>query len=190
MYLYLSFFLFVLACLINIWLIFGFIKSKGHNPPFIVSFGNPKKEIIQQAELYLTQHPKAITVDLGCGSGSLLIPLAQKYPHYRFVGYEWDIIPYMLAIYKTRNMDNIKILYKNFFLENLSCYSLFLCYLGTSIENKLASKINNEASSDSLIISEVFKIPNLKLKQEIEVKFGFSKTKIYLYHPQPQDKEQ
>lgn len=120
MFWYFSVFFLFLACIGNLWLIVYFIKSKGENPPFIASWGKPKKEIIWQADLFLKQNPHATTADLGCGSAGLLIPLAKKFPHHNFVGYEWDILPYMLAIYKTRNLPNITILYRDFFKEDLS----------------------------------------------------------------------
>lgn len=183
MFLYLAIFLFILACLFNLWLIFYFIKSNGKNPPFIASFGRPKQEVIKQAGLFINQNPQAKVADLGCGSGSLLIPLARQFPDTEFVGYEWDITPYMLAVYKTRNLPNVTILYRDFFKEDLSKYNLVLCYLGTSIEEKIGSKLNKELTKDSLVISEVFKLAGIKLKSEISIAWGFLKTKIYLYTP-------
>ena len=183
MFLYLAIFLFILACLFNLWLIFYFIKSNGKNPPFIASFGRPKQEVIKQAGLFINQNPQAKVADLGCGSGSLLIPLARQFPDTEFVGYEWDIIPYMLAVYKTRNLPNVTILYRDFFKEDLSKYNLVLCYLGTSIEEKIGSKLNKELTKDSLVISEVFKLAGIKLKSEISITWGFIKAKVYLYTP-------
>lgn len=183
MFIYFALFLFFLALLGNVWLIISFIRSHGHNPPFIASFGSPKAEVLHQASVFLNQNPDILTADLGCGSGSLLIPLAKAFPKHKFVGYEWDIIPYMLAVFKTRRLPNITILHRNFFQEDLSRYHLILCYLGTTIEEKIGSKLNNELSKESLIISEIFKISILKLKKEIILPHKFIKTKIYLYTP-------
>ena len=62
MFFYFALFLFILACFFNLWLIIYFVKSRGLNPPFIASFGKPKKETIRQAALFLQQHPDAQTV--------------------------------------------------------------------------------------------------------------------------------
>lgn len=183
MFLYFALFLFFLALLGNLWLVIYFIKSNGHNPPFIASLGKPKTEVIRQASLFLEQNSSAQTADLGCGSGSLLIPLAQKFPDHHFVGYEWDIIPYMLAIFKTRHLPNVTILYRDFFQEDLSRYQLVLCYLCTTIEEKIGNKLNAELNRNSLVISEIFKLSVLKLKQEIVVPYKIIKTKVYLYAP-------
>jgi len=76
---YIAIALFLLLCCINIWLIIYFLKSGGKKTPFIASFGKPKLETIKQADLFFLQkNPKAKTVDLGCGSGSILIPLAKN----------------------------------------------------------------------------------------------------------------
>ena len=183
MFIYFSLFLFFLALLGNFWLVISFIRSHGQNPPFIASFGSPKAELLHQASLYLKQNPNILTADLGCGSGSLLIPLAKTFPKHKFIGYEWDIIPYMLAVLKTRHLPNITILHRNFFREDLSQYHLILCYLGTTIEEKIGTKLNNELPKESLVISELFKISILKLKKEIILPHKFIKTKIYLYTP-------
>ena len=169
--------------MINIWLITRFIKSHGHNPPFIPSFGKLKTEIIKQASVFLAQHPKALTTDLGCGSGTLLIPLAKKFPDHLFVGYEWDIVPYTLARYKTRKLLNITILRGDFFQQDLSKYDLVLCYLGTTIEEKIGKKLNEELKKGSLVIAEISKLSVLKLQKEISVFYGPLNTKIYLYEP-------
>lgn len=89
----------------------------------------------------------------------------------------------MLAIYKTRNLANVTILYRDFFAENLRKYRLVLCYLGTGIEEKIGKKLNLELAKDSLIISETFKLSRLRLKTEVNIVWGFLKTKIYLYTP-------
>ena len=183
MFLYFALFLFTVVLIINVWLVARFIKSRGHNPPFIPSFGKLKTEILSRASDFLAQHPEAITTDLGCGSGTLLIPLAKKFPNHQFVGYEWDIVPYVLATYKTKKLPNVTILRRDFFEEDLSRYSLVLCYLGTTIEDKMGKKLNTELSKDSLVIAEISKLSVLKLKEEISVSHGPVKTKIYLYNP-------
>lgn len=182
MFLYFSYFLFILACILNIYLIAFFIKSKGELPPFIASVGAPKKAVIEQASAFLKQHPSAKIADLGCGSGSLLIPLAQKFPNHQFVGYEWDFIPYFWAKLKSHKIPNIKFLRRDFFKEDLSQFQLVLCYLGTGeIQKRIGSKLNNELSSDSLIISEIFQLENLRKIAETDIKCGPVIFKIYQY---------
>ena len=182
MFVYFSYFLFVLACILNIYLIVFFIKSKGELPPFIASVGAPKKAVIEQASAFLKQNPTAKIADLGCGSGSLLIPLAKQFPNHQFVGYEWDFVPYFLGKLKAHKLKNITYLRRDFFKEDLSGFQLILCYLGTGeIQKQIGTKLNNELSSDSLIISEIFQLENLKKHAETDIKCGPMTFKIYQY---------
>lgn len=180
---YFALFIFILACLFNLWLITCFIKSKGQNPPFIISFGRPKEEMIRQAASFLQQHPNAKTVDLGCGLANLLLPLAKQFPNHQFVGYEWSFFLHKWAVFRTRNLPNLKILRHDFFKTDLHDYQLVLCYYSSTFDPKLGTKLNTELPQNSLVISEFFKLPILKLKQQIPLRCCFIKTKIYLYTP-------
>lgn len=183
MFFYFSVFLYVLALAYFIKLIVDFIRCKGKEPPFISSLGKIKEEILLEAKKFLKENQKVNVTDLGCGSGSLLIPLAKEFKECKFVGYEYDWLAYTIAKIKTFYIPNIVIYKKNFFEADLSEYKLVLCYITPGIADKLGDKLNKESAKDVLIISEIFEIPRLKLVKELVSSILFKKLKIFIYNP-------
>lgn len=183
MFFYFSVFLYVLALAYFIKLVCDFVRCKGKEPPFISSLGKIKEEILLEAKKFLKENQKVNVTDLGCGSGSLLIPLAKEFKESKFVGYEYDWIAYTIAKVKTFYIPNIVIYKKNFFDVDLSEYRLVLCYITPGISDRLGDKLNRELTKDSLIISEIFEIPKLKAVEEITSSIAFKKLKIFLYIP-------
>ncbi len=175
-----------LAVLFNLYVIVAFIKSKGMYPPFIVSFGAHKKEVIAAVANFIAQNKNFKTVDLGCGCGSLLIPLAKRFPENSFVGYEWSLFPYLLAKWRTRNLRNVTIWRADFFKADLSAFDVALCYLGNGkVAKMIAQKLTEEMQADGLVISELFEINGLKERAVKTVRCFGVPVRIYLYYPVP-----
>ena len=183
MLLYLAVVFYILAFAYNIKLIIKFISCRGKEPPFISSFGQIKKEIIAEASDFLSKNPKISVTDLGCGTGCLLIPLAKKFSECKFVGYEYDVLPYLIAKIKTFYLPNVFIYKRNFFKENLSEYKLALCYITPGIADILADKINKEMPQNALIISEIFEMAKLRKLTELDSFLAFKPLKIFVYNP-------
>ena len=89
--------LFVLAVAYNIKIVCDFIKCGGKEPPFICSIGKVKKTVLDEARRFLKDNNQAKVTDLGCGSGTLLSPLAKEFPLIKFVGYEYDWFAFLIA---------------------------------------------------------------------------------------------
>ena len=69
-----------------------FIKEYRECPPYVPSFGQEKKFITQRVGEILANTTETKTIlDPGCGTGTLLISLAKKFPQHNFIGIEWDI---------------------------------------------------------------------------------------------------
>ena len=183
MFFWIAVFLYVLSVAYLVKLVCDFLRTKGKEPPFICSFGKIKKEILEEAEKFLDKNKGVSVTDLGCGSGSLLIPLAKEFKNSKFVGYEYDWIAYSIAKLKTFFIPNIAIYKKNFFEADLSEYGLVLCYITPGIADNLGKKLNRELSEKTLVISEIFEIPGLKKIREIKSSLAFKKLKIFLYNP-------
>lgn len=120
-------------------------------------------------------------VDLGCGSGSLLIPLAKKFPQHHFYGYEWDMFPYFLANWRIKRLKNLTIYRQDFMKENLEKFDLILCNIGVGLENCLGQKLNREISEDAVVLSEIFRLSALKQEEVFSSKICGIKTNIFLY---------
>ena len=159
------------------------VQCKGKEPPFISSFGQVKKEVLKEAEAFLRENPNIKVTDLGCGSGCLLTPLARKFKNSVFVGYEYDVLPYLIAKIKSLFFKNVIIYKRDFFKADLSEYKLVLCYLGNELAPKVAEKLNADLKKDALVISEVFRIPGLKQIKEIKSFLAFKDFNVFVYKP-------
>ncbi len=173
----------LLGCLTEIYFLITFIRSSfGKYPPFIISFGKAKNIVIYQAKRFLEQAPKSLHIyDLGCGSGSLLLPLAKEFSQHQFTGYEWDWLPYLIAKIRCRKYPNIKIIKADFMLQNYNDAGLILCYTGATLSHPLGEKLNNELPAGSLVISEAFKLDHLPPKETLEAPTIKMPIKIFLY---------
>ena len=91
------------ACVAEVYFVVAYTHSDfGEYPPFFPSFGRMKKVCLSEARKILAESKKVLKIiDLGCGSGSLIIPLAKEFPQHEFYGYDWDVV----AAYKMGNMD-------------------------------------------------------------------------------------
>lgn len=173
----------ILACIIEAYFLITYVRSGfGKYPPFILSFGRAKNIVIKEAEKFLNQQKAPIkVVDLGCGSGSLLLPLAKKFPQHHFIGYDWDKIPYFIAKYRTKKIKNISIHNRDFMKQSYTDTKLLLCYTGPSLREELGQKLYNETPLDSLIISEAFELNYLPLKEVISAPTLKMPIKVFLY---------
>lgn len=183
MLLFFAVLLFVCAVAYNIKIVIDFIKCRGKEPPFVCSVGAIKNDVLNEARNFLDNNKNAKVTDLGCGSGTLLIPLAKEYPSIKFVGYEYDWFAFSIAKLKTFYIPNIVIYKKNFLKEDLSEYDLVLGYWISGLVDKLGNKLNKELKKDAVVISEIFEVPVLKPIKVVESSLAFKKFKIFLYNP-------
>lgn len=144
--------------------------------------GRVKQDILRKAEEVLSAESKSVKiVDLGCGSGSLLVPLAKEFPQHCFYGYEWDWLPFFLLSRRVKNLPNVHVFRKDFMKENLEDYSLILCNLGNGLEEMLGKKLSQEISEKAIVLSEMFRLSFLKEKEVFASNLYGLKVKIFLY---------
>jgi hypothetical protein len=120
--------------------------------------------------------------ELGAGFGTLAFAIAHKYPDSTVVAYENSIIPFLFMklrkfISKTPNLE---ITYKDFFRQNLTSYSLIVCYLYPGAMNKLEEKFEKELLPQASIYTHTFAVPHWKPKETWQVN-DFYRTTIYHY---------
>lgn len=70
-------------------------------------------------------------VELGCGWGTLLRPLARKLPECTITGYETSPIPYLFSKLSTKilGFKNIEIIGQNFYKADITGADIIVCYL-------------------------------------------------------------
>ncbi len=116
--------------------------------------------------------------DLGCGDGKILFQIESKFG-IPGIGYELSLLPYLISKLKTLLLKyKTKIYFQNLFNANLNNADYIFIYLTPSIIQKVSNKILKECKLNTVIISNTFKVPNLKLIKTIA---GTNSTKIYVY---------
>lgn len=175
------------ACFFEGYYLLMFLRSGcGKYPPFILSFGKAKEVVLKEAEKVLAAaaFPLKI-VDLGCGSGTLLIPLARQFPQHQFVGYDWDFIPFCIAKWKCRKLSNVQIFHKNFLKPVYDNTDLVLCYTSPFMKEILGKKLQKELKEGSVVISEAFSLSCLENERIIEANTYKMPIKVYIYERKP-----
>lgn len=171
------------AILFILHAIFSFIKCGcGKFAPFVVTTGQAKKVTLDLARNQLKQDTKEqLIIDLGSGSGTLLIPLALEFPQHRFVGYEWDYIPFLWAKWRGRHFKNLKFVRQNFMDYNCGKADIVFCYIIKAMSEPLGKKLQQEIKADCLVICELFPLNHLKLIQRVDSSLYGMPISLYLY---------
>jgi len=125
--------------------------------------------------------PDDLIYDLGCGDGRVLVAAARSFGS-QAVGIELDPLRYLwcqalITVLGLRG--RVKIIYGDFFTQDLSAADVVTCYLLQSTNEKLQEKLLRELQPSARVVSNEFTFPGLHLLQQD------NKAKIYLYHPVP-----
>ena len=121
-------------------------------------------------------------VDLGSGWGTLVVALAQKYPHRKVTGYELSFVPWLFSSVRKHasRLNNLTLFRRNFLNADLSNASVLTCYLFPEGMVSLKNKLDQDNLSGILIISSTFALPESEPCEVIQVKDIYS-TPVYLY---------
>lgn len=149
-----------------------------HSSPAVPSHGRVKEAIINEAATILKDAQSQQTVmDLGSGWGTLLVPLAKKFPNHKFIGVECGFLPYQISVWRSRKLKNLVFLRYDFFKTDISKADLIFVFLLNSTMAKLTAKIKTEMKRESLVIANRF--PMKDTQPHKEVNLG---SKYYTYY--------
>jgi SAM-dependent methyltransferase len=117
--------------------------------------------------------------DLGCGDGRTLVTAARRY-RAQAVGIEIDPLRYvwcqtLITILGLR--DRVRVVYGDFFAQDLSEADVVTCYLLDSTNRKLQKKLLSELDPDARVVSHMFAFPELHLVHYDK------QDQLYLYRP-------
>lgn len=145
----------------------------------------PSSKKARQAMLQLISDSGVETgpiFELGSGWGSLLIPLAKKYPQRKIIAYELSIVPWLTTvIFKNLlGLKNIELYRKNFLHADLSSASVILCYLYPKGMQAIEHKIMSQSGQLEYLISNNFALSSRQPIKTIQLN-DFYKSPIYLY---------
>lgn len=151
-------------------------------PPFVISSKKLTSIIVETVSKYIKEKNsnKPLTImDAGCGTGTLIIPLAKDFPNHNFIGVEWSFLPYLIARYKTRNIQNVTIIRKDMFKYDFAKVNIVICFLIGHIMQRFSDKCQKELKSGSYIFSSKFRLKDMKAIEEVDLGKGFSYLHIY-----------
>ena len=120
--------------------------------------------------------------ELGSGWGTLLFPLAEKYPHCKAIGVENSHIPFWASktLLRFKRLKNVVLLRKDLFDVPLNDARLVVCYLFPGAMTKLKVKFEQELSPGTWVISNTFAVPGWTPVAAVDTG-DLYRSKIYLY---------
>jgi len=122
-----------------------------------------------------------LVYDLGCGDGRMIVTAARRYGA-RAVGIELDPLRYLwcqILITLLGLRGRVRIVYGDFFSQDLGSADVVTCYLLRSTNKKLQGKFKQELNLNTRVVSNYFIFPKLNLVSQDE------EARLYLYNLEP-----
>lgn len=135
-------------------------KFMRFSPP-VPSSGRTKKAMLQDAATFLETRKNLTVVDLGSGWGTLLLPLAKKFPQHQFVGYELAKLPYFISRWRGRKSANLQFRRQDFFAADLSEANVVFCFLLPAAMQQCQEKIVPQLPKGAVLYANRFALPNI-----------------------------
>lgn len=163
--------------------IYSFVKSGcGRTAPYVASVGQMKEKTLSLAFAYLKKAKKRRRVaDLGSGTGTLLIPLARRFPQHHFVGYEWDFYLMMWAKFRGRKLKNITWKRQNYMKQDLGEFDMVMSYIIKPMGESLGKKLVREAKPGGVIITSMYPLNHLIEKKRVVSSLWGMSVNVYVY---------
>lgn len=144
------------------------------------------KEVLAKVVEALEMKDESVVFDLGCGDGRVLAACHEARPRAKFFGYEKNFVIFLLAVMKLKKIKkphNIKILNKDFFLENISQATHIFTYLLPKPMSGLGLKLKGELRPGTRLVSCDFPLKSKEPRKIIELKSNKSVVvgKLYVY---------
>lgn len=121
------------------------------------------------AELLAERAPAFRFVDLGCGLGSALCPLARRFPQAQFLGVETAPLSFLLAWLRSLPLGNCRVRYRSLWQVPLGDFDVVYCFLSPQPMPALWDKARREMAAGSWLISNSFAIPAVTPSRRLEL---------------------
>lgn len=119
-------------------------------------------------------------LDIGCGTGAMLLPLARRHPDCRFSGIESAPFPWLIARVAARKQPNLRLHRGDFFAHDWGDYDVVYAFLSPHPMGRVEDKARAELPPHALLISKDFPTPALQPVRCIELPSG---AMLYAYRP-------
>ncbi|HEY4505770.1 MAG TPA: hypothetical protein VJG67_03705 [Candidatus Paceibacterota bacterium] len=170
----------LILLLICFVIVITFIESYFLDAPFV----STEKSIIDKIISNLRLDEKSVLIDLGCGDGRILRHAVIKIKSMSAIGFEYSLVPFLLAKFTSRCFKQIQIKKTSIFNANIQNATHIYVYLYPKCLNKLGEKFKKECQDGVKIISCDFEIKNFKLIDTIilDDKLSKYKHKLFIYN--------
>ena len=151
--------------------------TSARGAPWVPTSLNMVHKMLTMAEV----GPGDLVYDLGCGDGRMIVTAAWRYGS-RAVGIEIDPLRYLwcqMLITVLGLRDRVRIVYGDFFNQDLSNADVVTCYLLQSTNEKLEGKLRRELDPSTRVVSNSFTFPGLHLLRRD------GEAELYLYNLGP-----
>ncbi|ADY00911.1 MAG: class I SAM-dependent methyltransferase [Vulcanisaeta sp.] len=153
------------------------------NMPYDVPFV-PTPEIVVRRMLQLANVKRdEVLYDLGCGDGRIVIMAAREFgAQAACIEIRKDLYEQTLRRVKDLGLeDKIRVIYGNFFEENISEADVVTMYLLTSVNERIKPKLERELRPSTRVVSHDFEVPGWKPLIVEDLYEEWRSHKIYLY---------
>jgi len=148
--------------------------------PPVRSSGKLKNAVLTEVTKYLEKAPKGQQiVDLGSGWGTLLLPLAKKFPEHKFVGIERAFTPFHISRFRACKLPNLEFLKKDFFEYDLTQTNVVLLFLIGFMMPKVTEKCLKELPKGAKVYASRFPLTDVNADEV--VKLGDKMSVYYVY---------
>lgn len=118
-------------------------------------------------------------VDLGSGWGTLLLPLAKKFPEHQFVGIERALTPFYVSQFRARKISNLTFVRQDFFTYDLSDTNVAVMFLIGFMMPKVTEKCLKELPQGATVLAVRF--PLTGIEADAVVKLGSQMETYFMY---------
>lgn len=150
-----------------------------HYAPPVPSSGPLKDKVLEDICRYLQAAENITFMDLGSGWGTLLIPLAKKFPQHRFIGIERAFLPYLLSKLRSGKLKNLTFLRGDIFDADISRADVVYCFLMQRLMDDLTPYLKQNLRKGALVYSCRFTCPDWQ--PEKTVSLGSTYETYYVY---------
>ncbi|ADN51716.1 conserved hypothetical protein [Vulcanisaeta distributa DSM 14429] len=153
------------------------------NMPYDVPFV-PTPEVVVRRMLQLANVKRdEVVYDLGCGDGRIVIMAAREFgAQAACIEIRKDL--YEQTLRRVRDLgleDRVRVIYGNFFEEDLSEADVVTMYLLTSVNERIKPKLERELKPSTRVVSHDFEVPGWKPLIVEDLYEEWRSHKIYLY---------
>lgn len=153
--------------LVLVWLALATAAWAGISAaPWVPSKNRYRKLFLERIPI----EPGDTVYDLGCGTGTVLIDVLEKYPNVKAIGVELSLIPYLVAKFRSFSRPNLHIRFGNLFQEDLQNADIVFVYLLARAYPKLLKKLRAELSPNALLVLEAWPFEDLEPWKTIKEK--------------------